>query len=144
MRLALVALAVLTPALGAANVTRPASRDDVVLSFAIAGSATGAKFASLTLPWAATIAKVTVVTASTASGGGAGTTLFRFTDGTNACDAALLCTDSQNTNTAYTLTPTGACSWVKGAALTASIVSSTCTSTQPSLRNVVATGIIYR
>lgn len=76
----------------------------------------------------------------TASGGGAGNTVVRITDGTSNCDATLACTVSQSAGvyrsgqtSGFTLS--GACSFSPGASVRAIIQTAGCTTTQPTAVN---------
>jgi hypothetical protein len=74
------------------------------------------------------------------SGGGAGTTVFRASDGTNNCDCTMLCAGATVTASGSTggkdIACTGSCSFAAGANVTTNIAASTCTTTQPTLLNV--------
>jgi hypothetical protein len=82
----------------------------------------------------ATFAAFTTIVYS-ASGGGAGNSVVRISDGTNNCDATMPCTDSQST-TAKRYAMTGTCAFAAGAALSYSVTTAGCTTTQPSVRNI--------
>jgi len=84
---------------------------------------------------------VTAITmnVSTVGGGGAGTTVVRITDGTNNCDATFLCTATASLGVKRSAA-TGTCSFPAGALLAGSFLSSTCTTTQPSINNADVVG----
>lgn len=74
-----------------------------------------------------------------ASGGGAGNTVVRISDGIQDCDATLTCAASQTTgNKQFTLS--GTCFFSPGALLQATVVTAGCTTTQPSVVMLVVAG----
>jgi hypothetical protein len=84
-------------------------------------------------------ARVTAVEiyVSTGGGGGAGSTVYTITDGTNTCTASFLCTVTAVAGSYRATAANGAgtgCSYAPGATLTASITTGTCTTTQPTIR----------
>lgn len=93
---------------------------------------------------------VTAVTGlvSVVSGGGAANTVWTITDGTNTCTATFTCNTSAITGTANTgakrvATANGAgtgCVYPASAALTISVTTAGCTTTQPTFRNVDVVG----
>jgi hypothetical protein len=76
----------------------------------------------------------------TGSGGGAGNTVLRITDGTNNCDATLACSVSQAAGTyrsdqTASFALSGACVFAAGAAVRATVQTAGCTTTQPTAVN---------
>jgi hypothetical protein len=138
--------ALLLPVAAAAQGLKPGDgyRPDVVFTFSNPSIAIGAvTYQVFVAPWPATVQRLHVMV-GVASGGGAGSTVFRVSDGTNHCDATLLCTDSAVPNTPRTLTPTGSCIFARGATLSFSVTATTCTTTQPTVRGVVGVGLVRR
>jgi hypothetical protein len=83
---------------------------------------------------------------SSVGGGGAGSTIVRVTDGTNTCDTTFLCTTTNSTGVKRvngTGTAGNGCLFAASAAITYSITASTCTTTQPTIKNIdfVGTGV---
>lgn len=85
-----------------------------------------------------TVARVTTYV-TVVSGGGAGSTTFRVSDGTNNCDCAMTCATSQSTGPKG-LACTGTCSFAPSASLTLSISATTCTTTQPTIMTIDVRG----
>lgn len=78
-----------------------------------------------------------------AGGGGGGTTVVTVTDGTNTCTATLLCTTSAVIGTYRVATAAGAgrgCKYGRGVALTASVTTAGCTTTQPTVSSLIVMG----
>lgn len=78
------------------------------------------------------------VAQSSAAGVGAGTVTLRISDGTNNCDAAADCVTTGlsawgNTGPKRLRVTNGVCSFAPGAYLTATVLSTTCATTQPSI-----------
>jgi hypothetical protein len=73
----------------------------------------------------------------TGGGGGAGTTVLHVTDGTSTCVATFLCTDTSGTGT-KSGTLSGTCTFGANKWITIGVNASTCTTTQPSARNMIA------
>lgn len=78
---------------------------------------------------------VTRVTAriSVVSGGGAGTTVFRVSDGVSNCDCTMPCSTTASGVVPREALCTGACAFSSGSSLALSVNSTTCTTTQPSV-----------
>ena len=80
---------------------------------------------------------------STASGGGAGTTVFQVSDGTNLCTSTFTCTSTQATGSKRVATANAGgtgCIFAPGATLIFTVSATGCTTTQPNVRNVVFVG----
>lgn len=102
----------------------------------------GGTWGSLRIP-ATPGRSITATTASmhvfSASGGGAGSTVVRVSDGANHCDFSVACT-STNSQGEKTATGTGSCTFAPGASISVTINATTCTTTQPSVRNITVFG----
>ncbi len=72
-----------------------------------------------------------------AGGGGAGSTVVTVTDGTNNCTATLACSNGVGR---YRIATAGACSFAKGANLSASVTTAGCTTTQPTASSLIVSG----
>ncbi len=89
--------------------------------------------------------RITAVTGyvSTVSGGGAGNTVWTFTDGTNTCTATLACTTSASLVAFRVQAVNGAgtgCSYAALVPITVSVSTAGCTTTQPTVRNLDTVG----
>ncbi len=76
-----------------------------------------------------------------ASGGGAGLTTWRVSDGTNNCDCSMLCTATAGIGAQRSAPCAGSCSFAPRAALLLSVTVAGCTTTQPSFKNIGALGL---
>lgn len=142
MMKAIIGFAVLLvsgPALGG-GVSRSAHDEQQVITATILGvaAASATPYGSRKTARAFTVSGVTAIVSSV-SGGGAGNTVFRISDGTNSCDATLTCAVSQAAVGSKELVLSGACGLAPGT-LTLVIQASGCTSTQPAIRTVTAVG----
>lgn len=138
MRILTIALSLMLPGLagaqGVTRVERP-SRDQLLYLRTV-----GVLAAGTIAGWKAPPDRAIVLTRLTAyisgaSGGGAGSTTIRVSDGTNNCDAVLPCASTNSTgpkDAAFA----GACSFAPGAALTLSCTATTCTTTQPTAQTL--------
>lgn len=84
-----------------------------------------------------TITKVSGMNAGV-SGGGAGSSVITFTDGTNICTATVACTTTQSGQGGHVILAlanvSGAgCSYPANATITATVTTAGCTTTQPTL-----------
>lgn len=138
------ALAVAVPFAALGQVSRPAqaAQSGVAFQTQVNGTVSAINYLAIVNPTTRCVQKVTIYQ-TTASGGGAGSTIARITDGTNNCDATFACSTTTGTNTALTVTPTGSCCFTRGANILMGFSASTCTTTQPGARSLVATGILY-
>lgn len=87
---------------------------------------------------ATTLTRATVNVTS-AGGGGAGNTTITVTDGTNTCTFTFLCTVTNATGAFSIAAVNGSgtgCVYAAGAALSASVTTGSCTTTQPTISNV--------
>lgn len=134
----ILALALYAPAVSAGGVTRPTHDEQVILSTTINGAVSAATWTGRTLAQPVVVTGMVAVQ-SIASGGGAGSTTFRVSDGTNHCDAVLPCTTSGTTGVRV-LTVSGTCSFAAGVTLTLAVSASGCTTTQPTIRGLTAVG----
>jgi len=126
----------------AQGVTRPAfPRADTLFQAQVNTAVSAINYLAIVNPATVTVTTVTIYQSS-AGGGGAGSTIVRITDGTNNCDATFLCTATAGTNATLSATPTGSCTFARGATVLLGFSASTCTSSQPGVRSVVATGIV--
>lgn len=76
----------------------------------------------------------------TASGGGAGNTVITITDGTNTCTATWTCVSTQATGVKRVIPVDGAgsgCVYPPNAAITTSVTTAGCTTTQPNARSMI-------
>lgn len=131
-------LIVIAPALAfSQGVARPAFPPELIFvaRYINAVAAAGNVFGEVVIgarPF--TIRRVTT-RVSSAGGGGAGTTVFRATDGTNVCDCTMTCAASQSTG-GKDVACSGACTFTPGASVATSIATAGCTTTQPTIQNV--------
>jgi hypothetical protein len=132
----LILVAGLLPSLALAGVTRQrADHEALILSVRFGVAAAAQTNGGVVLPARVfSLDRVTTHVGS-ASGGGAGVTRFRATDGTNTCDCEMGCVASQSTG-AKAVTCSGTCVFPPAAAVVFSINASTCTSTQPTIYNI--------
>lgn len=80
-----------------------------------------------------------------AGGGGAGSTVFRVSDGTNNCDTTIPCTVSATIGTYYIASGGGAaCNFTSNVALSIAVTASSCTVVQPTLLGPVSVEYQYR
>lgn len=80
---------------------------------------------------------------STLSGGGAGNTVITITDGTNTCTATFTCATTQAAGPHRAVMANGAgtgCAYPAGAAISASVTTAGCTTTQPTARTIEFVG----
>jgi hypothetical protein len=115
--------------------------------YGIAGLAGGTVLGSTSLPDSRGF---TIQTAEIhvygASGGGAGNTVLTWTDGTNSCTGTWACTATNSTGNkqgALAGTAGSGCTFPAAAVVSASVTTAGCTTTQPSVRNLLAWGV-YR
>lgn len=78
------------------------------------------------------------------SGGGAGNTTWRVSDGTNNCDCNFPCQGGagvgSNSTGALRCTPSGTCAFAASASLTVAVQTAGCTTTQPTIQNIDVEG----
>lgn len=143
---ALVAMVVLLPLTASPSVSRPV-RDppEVTLySFTSGLQALYVSIGGYVLPSARgfTITGMTV-RVTTASGGGAGNTIWTVTDGTNTCTVTMPCATSQSTGSYRFAAANGSgtgCVYAPGASLSASVSTAGCTTTQPTIGTFAVLG----
>ena len=140
----LLVLAALVPSLALAQgVARPrAPREAILFTAQVNTAASAINYFAVVNPAPVTVRSVSIYQSS-AGGGGAGSTVVRITDGTNNCDATFACSTTTGTNAALTASTTGACTFTRGAAILVGFSASSCTTSQPGIRSIVATGSVY-
>jgi len=137
--------AVLVPAIvSAQGVTRGGPVKEVAL-FSIYQNSAGTTTCPATRCWgvklgpdAWTVTGVSIYVSS-ASGGGAGTTIYRVSDGTSTCDCTFACADTGTTG-GKRASCTGTCSFAGSSVLALTVGGSSCTTTQPTTLNVTVLG----
>lgn len=136
--------AILLPSLALAQaVVKPwTPGDDLLCASHRNGTlASGGALCGVRLPPARSfeLQSLSIWTIAPAGGGGAGSSVIRFTDGTNNCDFTLACSASSTPST-FRLTGAGACTFPAGASVTATVTTAGCTTTQPTMVNALALG----
>ncbi len=148
MRRFLLALALLAaPALSSAQTLslpyRAASEAPLWGAWPNAALAAAAGLGGAVLPPKTTTVTRVTLYVSGAGGGGAGTTVVTLTDGTNTCTATFPCTQT-NALGAYSAAAVngagGGCRYAPSSAVTASVTTAGCTTTQPSATSVTFVG----
>lgn len=76
---------------------------------------------------------------TTVGGGGAGNTVIRVTDGTSNCDCTLPCATTDSTGVKRWAC-TGSCVYPPAAAITSSVTTAGCTTTQPGVKPITIVG----
>lgn len=76
----------------------------------------------------------------TASGGGAGISTWRVSDGSNNCDCTVACSLTNTAGPQRAETCTGTCTFAPGSVVQLNLQASTCTTTQPTWKNIQVVG----
>ncbi len=92
------------------------------------------------MPARACVVRGVQATLTTLSGGGAGNTVVNITDGTSTCVATWTCVATGAGYGIKVATLSGTCTFPAGAALSTSVATAGCTTTQPTFTTVLITG----